>query len=530
MHVFLYGRGAVLDPPVDVDSVTVDVFGAQGGGANISAGGLGGEADGTLQVTPGVALEVLVGGQGGPLGDSVAGFNGGGAGGAGAAGSALSGIGGGGGGGASDVRVGGCAQTLSCGQSARVLVGGGGGGSVAAGGDLTGQGGGGGYPMGGPGANGTGRAAGGGGGDQTAGGLGGSGDTILLCSMPAATGGTDGSQDAGGAGGAGGSDGAVGAPGGGGGGGGLWGGGGGGGGCSDGLSAAGGGGSSFGPSGATFSNAVNGGDGKVTISYTAPPVQVSPSSLSFAAQPQSTLSAPQTVTITNTEIAALVVTGLTFVGTDPQDYLITSNGCLGPISAGSSCTIGVSFAPQAQGARSASLQIASNDPDSPASVPLSGTGSQLPQGPPGQTGATGATGAAGATGATGAVGGIGATGATGPQGPAGKVELITCHTVTKTVIKKVGGKRRKVRQTQRKCTGRLVSGTISFTIGGATDRATISRGRTVYARGASVSMGRGRSQLLLSDLRRLRRGRYMLTLTARHGHRLTVARRTITIS
>jgi hypothetical protein len=83
--------------PAGVAAVTIEAWGAQGGGA----GGLGGHAEGTLPVASATVLNVRAGGQGG--------FNGGGAGVE-------------PGGGASDVRVGG--DTLA----ARVVVAGGGGG------------------------------------------------------------------------------------------------------------------------------------------------------------------------------------------------------------------------------------------------------------------------------------------------------------------------------------------------------------------------------------------------------------------
>ncbi len=57
------------------------------------------------------------------------------------------------------------------------------------------------------------------------------------------------------------------------------------------------------------------------------------------------------------------------------------------------------------------------------------------------------------------------------------------------------GKLRKVR----KCSGRLVSGTVKFTTTGAQVHATISRGRFVYATGASVPASGGGRLLVLSD-------------------------------
>ncbi|MFK8905973.1 glycine-rich protein, partial [Streptomyces sp. YS-3] len=98
--------------PAGVYSISVDAFGAQGqdGPAGGSAGGLGGEAQSQLSVTPGQMLQINVGGSGGY-------------GGSGAAGKGTDpDTDGGAGGGASDVRQGGN------GLSERLLVAGGGGG------------------------------------------------------------------------------------------------------------------------------------------------------------------------------------------------------------------------------------------------------------------------------------------------------------------------------------------------------------------------------------------------------------------
>jgi Putative Ig domain/IPT/TIG domain len=266
--------------PAGVQSITVTADGAQGGEGNFggSAVGLGGQAQAALTVTPGDAVEVVVGGQGSNYagGGGSGGFNGGAAGGAGGPGTIggfnAPGAVGAGGGGASDVRTGTCASTLSCGLAARVLVGGGAGGAGVSGGSFLDAGGGGGHPSGGTGASSSGAAGGGGGGSQSAGGSAGAADPE--CSDTTAGGvATQGSGGAGGVGGSGVSLQIPGGDGGGGGGGGYFGGGGGGGGCAIGIDAAGGGGSSFGPADATFTNDTHSGNGQVIITYTAPPVQ-----------------------------------------------------------------------------------------------------------------------------------------------------------------------------------------------------------------------------------------------------------------
>jgi hypothetical protein len=97
--------------------------------------------------------------------------------------------------------------------------------------------------------------------------------------------------------------------------------------------------------------------------------------------------------------------------------------------------------------------------------------------------------------------------------------VITCKTVTKTV----NGHARKIQ----KCAGRLVSGAVKFTATSA--RATISRGRVVYARGSSALFDHDRSQLVLSDLRPIKPGRYTLTVRTHTGRHWSTSRRQITM-
>lgn len=262
--------------PAGVTSATFSAYGAKGGiDGDFHPGGLGARATATIAVSPGSMIEVDVGGRGvdGTLTgvSGAGGFNGGGAGGASVGDASTDNAPApGGGGGASDLRMGTCAATSSCGLDARVLVGGGGGGAGAAG-TIDTQGGGGGYPAGGDGHDVDPtrpflpRTAGGGsGGTQSTGGPGGAGESGC-----GETAGGTGAAGTGGQGGNAQTD-ATKADGGGGGGGGYYGGGGGGGGCQGDEGGGGGGGSSFGPNDATFDNAVGSGDGLVTISYEEP--------------------------------------------------------------------------------------------------------------------------------------------------------------------------------------------------------------------------------------------------------------------
>jgi outer membrane protein OmpA-like peptidoglycan-associated protein len=118
------GAGQAFSVPTGVTTLTVDAQGAAGGASGgpdfaTSPGGLGAEVNGTLAVTPGEPLTILVGGQGGTRGHEQGGFNGGGGNGNHGDTFDLSG----GGGGASDIRD--ASATLSD----RLIVAGGGGGA-----------------------------------------------------------------------------------------------------------------------------------------------------------------------------------------------------------------------------------------------------------------------------------------------------------------------------------------------------------------------------------------------------------------
>jgi hypothetical protein len=486
------GREATYTVPLDVNEVQITaISGAGGGGCLTTPGGAeGSEVTASIPVNPGEDLYIEVGGPGGfhsgicAYGANYAGWNGGGLGGP---------VGGGGGGGASDVRS--IPRADAGTLASRILVAGGGGGL---GGGATENG------MG-DGTNGTGGSGGWGG---ARGGFAGTSNGTNCGGVPA----TSGAPGVGGNG----DDQTASYPtaanGGGGGGGGGYYGGGGGGACSTSQSTGGGGGTGSSyvtPTGVqTTPGASTSQPSAVIITPVTAPSPVAALSFSPTAgldfpgtQTEQTLSAPQMLTVTDTGAGPLDVSGLTLSGADAQDFLVSSNGCLGTIGAGASCTVGVSFAPQGAGARAGTLQIASNDPTSPASVPLSGTG------------------AAPASNGTSSPAGVqqGPRGPAGPAGPAGKVELVTCHTVTTTVTKRVGGNTHTVHHSKETCKTRLVSGTVK--VAGSSERASISRAGVVYASGTGVLTAPGRLQLILSDRRTLRPGRYTLKLTGSHGHR-----------
>ncbi|MGC2374173.1 MAG: choice-of-anchor D domain-containing protein [Solirubrobacteraceae bacterium] len=407
--------------PAGVTSVRVRAVGGAGetafSGGPFQAGapgGAGAVVAGALPVTPGEVLYLEV---------AANGFNGGG----------FSGFGGGSGGGASDVRTVSSASEGTLESRLLVAAGGGGGGGTF----QEGSGGRGG-DAGAPGADGlstesgpgnTARSAGGAAGTLTGGGAGGG-----RCDAPAPWSGNAGTL---GSGGFGGED--FGAPetGGGGGGGGYWGGGGGEGSCPFGGPFGNGGGGGGGGSSFVYEEATSASFGLASLS-TAPSVSITYATPSTATpdsstitfpgtQPLSTVSGPQTITLTNSGGNPLVISAETFAGSTPvlssdhpEDFMIDSSSCLGAIAFEGSCQLKVRFAPQGTGTRTATLQIAGNMGAGATAIALTGTGGTLPQGPQGEVGATGSQGPQGETGATGATGQQGSQGETGATGLAGE--------------------------------------------------------------------------------------------------------------
>ena len=189
---------------------------------------------------------------------------------------------------------------------------------------------------------------------------------------------------------------------------------------------------------------------------------------------------------------------MSFTGPDGVDSSLASSTCDGPLSVGQSCQLSVEFTPQASGTRTATLPISSDDPAGPTLVPLSGTATQPGSAPP-----------------------PGVSGQSGPSANRG-LELIACQAVSKLVTR---GHRR-VRVTSRRCAAHPLSGTITS---GGTGRATLSRGRLVYAAGIVVHRAGTSFVVLLTVRRALSRGRYTLTVSQKHGRKVTTERTTISL-
>jgi hypothetical protein len=205
------------------------------------------------------------------------------------------------------------------------------------------------------------------------------------------------------------------------------------------------------------------------------------------------LGAPQPVTVTNIGIAPLRVTGFTFSGANPGDFLVSSDDCRGgAIDPGGSCVVNVGFAPQGQGSRSATLVIESSDPLGPATVALSGDGAGLPAGPQGPDGPAGPR------------------GPLGPQGPAGPAGKVICNNTSVAQVL---------------CSIIFAPGTwstshmarLSYDIG--------RNGRSIASGTVQIRHGRA-----IVRSRPLPPGRYVVRLKIRRDHHeLTVTRRSVVV-
>ncbi len=129
--------------------------------------------------------------------------------------------------------------------------------------------------------------------------------------------------------------------------------------------------------------------GSISITSNAPgsPMAIALNGTGTAAQPQLTISpasiafgnvnvgssSPQTVTLTNTGNAALTISAASASGTG-----FTMSGLPIPITinAGANTSFTAQFAPTTAGSATGNISITSNAPGSPASIALSGTGSQ----------------------------------------------------------------------------------------------------------------------------------------------------------
>ncbi|PTU31036.1 FG-GAP-like repeat-containing protein [Stenotrophobium rhamnosiphilum] len=87
-----------------------------------------------------------------------------------------------------------------------------------------------------------------------------------------------------------------------------------------------------------------------------------------------TTSSPASLTIKNSGRIPLRLGSPTFSGSNPGDFMISSNSCTSDVAPGDSCEISVTFTPSAKGPRTAKLDLPGNVPASPTVITLDGNG------------------------------------------------------------------------------------------------------------------------------------------------------------
>lgn len=112
----------------------------------------------------------------------------------------------------------------------------------------------------------------------------------------------------------------------------------------------------------------------VSISGTGaqPSFTLTPSSMSFGNQTVGTTSAAQTATLTNTGSVPLAVTSITMTSGSPQ--FAQTNNCGASLGVSNSCTINVTFTPNASTGQTGTLEVTTNAPSGNGLVSLTGTG------------------------------------------------------------------------------------------------------------------------------------------------------------
>ena len=110
-----------------------------------------------------------------------------------------------------------------------------------------------------------------------------------------------------------------------------------------------------------------------TIHYAIPQATFSPDPLAFGNVLVGT-SSTKAVTLTNSGQTSLSISSYALGGTNAARFSQTNN-CPASLAIGANCTIQVSYAPNALSTDNAALSVSTNEPNSPDTVALSGTGS-----------------------------------------------------------------------------------------------------------------------------------------------------------
>src|SRR3989337_912120 len=105
-------------------------------------------------------------------------------------------------------------------------------------------------------------------------------------------------------------------------------------------------------------------------------IAVSSSSESFGNVAVNAVSQAHTIVISNTGTTALTIGTVSLTGANPSEFTNSFDGCTGKtLAASGNCGVQMVFAPKTVGAKTASISIPSNDPDTPnVTVSLNGAG------------------------------------------------------------------------------------------------------------------------------------------------------------
>ncbi len=110
-------------------------------------------------------------------------------------------------------------------------------------------------------------------------------------------------------------------------------------------------------------------DIELTGTGTAPEATLAPMSLNFGSQAAGTVSAAQSVTLSNSGTAPLSIAGIAVTGDFSQ-----TNNCGSSLAVGANCAIQVTFSPTSAGTLTGTLSASDNASGRPQNVALSGTG------------------------------------------------------------------------------------------------------------------------------------------------------------
>jgi hypothetical protein len=111
----------------------------------------------------------------------------------------------------------------------------------------------------------------------------------------------------------------------------------------------------------------------VNLNGTGTNVTLSPSPADFGSETVGVTSGPLDVTLTNHGAKAITVKNVSITGANAGDFAILSNTCTS-VAGGGTCTITLTFTPQATGVRNATLSVSDTDGGSPQTDALTGTG------------------------------------------------------------------------------------------------------------------------------------------------------------